>query len=120
MNYTNKQLKLALAKMLPELLDTEPLEAGDIPDTPLVLVWKQKQKHFPEHWTHTVLDTELLHLCHLVEETMEPGMLSHASSDWSKYVMTLGDITWRTKQSNIHATWQQRIQALATVKGIEI
>ena len=49
-----------------------------------------------------VLDTELLHLCWLVEETLSDIAME-------EYGITL----------TVHATWQQRIIALAKVKGIE-
>ena len=54
-----------------------------------------------------VLDTELLHLCWLVEEAMP------YSREWVDYTNILAN-------DAISATWQNRIIALAKVKGIEI
>ena len=96
--YTDTQLKQALAKMLPETTVTWwslsnsiawMLENGDVGDD--------------------VKDTELLHLCWLVEETLT---FDEKVSEVSKLEI---------EASFTHmATWQQRVVALAKVKGIEI
>ena len=94
----DKQLKQALAKMLPKkvFMNTNGgqmynrLDAGFVP----------------------ILDTELLHLCWLVEET-----LNEINS--ADYAELLRPITANYKLL-YHATWQQRVEALAKVKGIEI
>lgn len=63
-----------------------------------------------------VLDTELLHLCWLVEDSIwdTPKM--------EDYIMHLSTQVHPVYQNNhlVHATWQQRTVALAKVKGIEI
>ena len=99
---TDKQLKQALAKMLPE---TNTIMCGD-------LRWKQGAQ--------VVLDTELLHLCWLVEETL-------AAHEASQYVIWLYDLNNPIDKhyraigfQKYHATWQRRTVALARVLGVEI
>ena len=98
---TDTQLKQALAKMLPREVGMTDL-----------LAWKVTNQNYGRY----VLDTELLHLCWLVEETLKreeqrfytrqlhPKYFDNLSGDWLV----------------LHATWQQRTIALAKVKGIEI
>ena len=93
MNYTDNQLKTALAKMLPSIAHVE--------------FGKQIQY---------ALDTELLHLCWLVEENIP-------CEQWVTYVDELRFITVGLTKNMFfypHATWQQRTIALAKVKGVEI
>jgi hypothetical protein len=109
MNYIDSQLnKSALAMMLPEKLVMRHAIVGN----GNLLAYKGTHQ--------AVLDTELLHLCWLVEETLY--------GDYEKYSQELvsevkiGDIAvdrdyWSPPY---HATWQQRVIALAKVKGIEI
>ena len=60
-----------------------------------------------------VLDTELLHLCWLVEETLD----EQKQCDFIAELMDgMGLSLWQ----RYHTTWQQRVIALAQVKGIEI
>ena len=92
MKYTDKQLKQALAKMLPELV----FESGDL------YVYDTE---FGSGGHSIVLDTELLHLCWLVEENLENKL------NLNYYNLIVLDP---------HASWQQRVEALAEVKGIEI
>ena len=103
--YTDTQLKQALAKMLPELLiSAPPLLSWRIGGLPRVLA------------------TELPHLCWLVEETLDTvGDLEEPPelriSQVSEYVYLLAqDYAFQS----IHATWQQKVIALAKVKGVEI
>ena len=84
MNYTDAQLKQALAKMLPE---TEP------------------------YWRN-ILDTELLHLCWLVEETL-------SADEKSQYLLYFWDLE-QSRWDDQHATWQRRTVGLTKVKGVEI
>jgi len=74
-----------------------------------MLYWKGKNIEWEGE---PVLDTELLHLCWLVEET-----LNEINS--ANYAEFLRPITANYKLL-YHATWQQRVIALAKVKGIEI
>jgi hypothetical protein len=111
--YTDTQLKQTLAKMLPEKLldDSRTHSTGQVE---CVLWFKDNQRNAIKGMP--VLDTELLHLCWLVEETlkdtpaMEDYLVSLASQAHPIY--HLDHLT--------HATWQQRATALAKVKGIEI
>ncbi len=96
---TDERLKQALAKMLP----------GYIYDT----------KGMGVRWLLNgaeVLDTELLHLCALVEQELAKNKWT-----WLPYANELNEICadeWHC--SSIRATWQQRVTALAKVKGIEL
>jgi len=110
MNYTDNQLKAALAKMLPK-------------QTKLAnFFW-----HVDERGclTRQIEDTELLHLCWLVEETINDGGV------WKCYCNRLWEVVCpQFEQMSglnaaialllLHATWQQRVIALAKVKEIEI
>lgn len=92
--YTDIQLKQALAKMLPDVIQHE---AG--------LTWYR-------HDGGEVLDTELLHLCWLIEETLtflDKG--NYFNSFWEGAFSVVGIC---------HISWQQRTIALAKVKGVEI
>lgn len=98
MTPTDQQLKQALAKMLPELAKVE----RAIPNG-THLYW--------ENINVFIKDTELLHLCWLVEETLkEPDEIL----EYEKHLLING--YWKS----IHATWQQRTIALCKVKQIEI
>jgi hypothetical protein len=114
MNYTDDQLKQALAKMLPNVIDIFTVEHS--PE--IVLVEKQTGAQYR--------DTELLHLCWMVEETIK---------DRVGFVRELFDVFERAYCDNeawdcldpvdisamlCHATWQERTVALAKVKGVEI
>ena len=93
MNYTDDKLKAALAKMLPEKVrwNTERWNG-------LTMVCQDVRNNDP------VLDTELLHLCWLVEENANV----YESAELAIILLAY------------HASWQQRVIALAKVKGIEI
>lgn len=90
MNYTDEQLKQALAKMLP----------NNISINDETLVWSSSSQY-----EHEVLETELLLLCWLAEKTLS----LHERFECYKILEGL-----------IWASWQQRVEALAKVKGIEI
>lgn len=96
--YTDTQLKQALAKMLPSVILFHP-------------GWKTNLACNASNM-RDVLDTELLHLCWLVEESLtltQRGnhFYSNMHEEWTDW-------------NACHATWQQRTIALAKVKGIEI
>jgi len=99
MNYTDNQLKAALAKMLPEKIETNLF--------PCVINWRQAVWGGKE-----VLDTELLYLCWLVEETLN----EIKSADYAELLRPIAG----NYKLLYHATWQNRTIALAKVKGIEI
>jgi len=97
MNYTHEQLKQALAKMLPDdLMIVNKLTHPIIP----MLYWKGKNIEWEGE---PVLDTELLHLCVMVEDRLEPLSEEYYFERISK-----------------RFNWQQRVIKLAEVKGIEI
>jgi hypothetical protein len=101
MNYTDEQLKQALAKMLPEKIRWNITGWQGIN-----LVWQAIYE--PQGcWKNDepVLDTELLHICWLVADTLSLNELYECD---------------KILESLIWATWQQRVKALAKVKGIKI
>jgi len=105
MNYTDEQLKRALAKMLPDTLQLVPYGREDN----LILCWNL------EGLSEPVRNTELLHLCWVVEETLNNAEYG----DYFEYLATSAHAIYRDS-ALCHATWQQRVEALAKVKGIEI
>ena len=74
-----------------------------------------QQLYYRENVEYQVLDTELLHLCWLVEETLD---------DEQKIMIQIYELCdlegHNGFASYYHATWQQRTIACAKVKGIEI
>jgi len=90
---THKQLKKALAKMLPKKITWEEFTSKDG-----TYYYYLVHKH-----NLLVLDSELLHLCWLVEKELNDV-----------------EANWYSKLVNYHSNWQERITALAKVKGIEI
>jgi hypothetical protein len=122
MNYTDTQLKQTLTKMLPDTLlwDTETSQHNtDRPqDEGWGLCWDSG---------NPVLDTELLHLCWLVEELLiqsqnlaEADMTDPDYALWTRYQGMLKEVCPKNYGATQHATWQQRVIALAKVKGVEI
>jgi hypothetical protein len=91
MNYTDKQLKQALADMLPQSI----YNGGELYIYEDDFAGLGGYRH--------VRDTELLHLCWLVEEELPP-------SSECDYFDSL----------SMRSSWQQRVAALAVLKGIEI
>ena len=108
MKYTDTQLKQALAKMLPDIIQSSLLGNQ--------ILWKNKNGSL-----RGVLDTELLHLCWLVEETLTEYKSAQYSDELIKQCSADAKNTAQPNNwSEAHATWQQRVVALAKVKGIEI
>jgi len=105
MNYTEEQLKAALAKMLPDILTIITKS----------IWWSNNTPEHPYPTLKPVLDTELLHLCWMVEETL-------TLDEWNEFKNTFENIlSWCIFPINfMHSTWQQRVIALAVVKKIEI
>ena len=105
-NQTNTQLKQALAKMLPEKLY-------------IINGIYQQFVSWSPGGRIPVLDTELLHLCWLVEETLTPAELTDFGCELVCLIMPPKSATphWGMLA---HATWQQRTIALCKVKGIDI
>jgi hypothetical protein len=103
MNYTDDQLKQALAKMLPETCYMTQ------PDNKL-LAWKDG---------HLVRDIELLHLCWLVEDNLTEK--EYEAYIYATYDFQLEMVAKTTKKWLwLSMPWQQRVETLAKVKGIEI
>jgi len=110
MNYTDEQLKKALAKMLPDKIyfDANYLVDNLAGIYSPSIIWKADCKYKE----YLVLDTELLYLCWLVEDDFN----SKQQDDYGKELYKLipyGKMLFS-------ATWQQRVIALAKAKGIEI
>ena len=95
---TDTQLKIALAKMLPE--DLMWTNYDD-------LKWIKNGNRFNTYGS--VRDTELLHVCWLIEQTID------LKDKWRWLGLIDGDYAEKS-----HATWQQRATALAKVKGVEV
>ncbi len=100
--YTDKQLQLALAKMLPKKLKASEL-------TERVFFWCNRNS-IP---THEVKETEWLHICWLIEQNIIKD--SGDVYSWDNYIALLQQHTFYSS-----ASWQQRAVALAQVKGVEI
>ena len=91
MNYTDKQLKAALAKLLPKKTYFG-INTGD-------LIWSTGEP---------VRETELLHICWLVEETLN----EMESADYAELLRPIG----ANYKLLYHASWQQRVVALIKAK----
>jgi hypothetical protein len=102
MNYTEEQLKKTLAKMLPEKIKCKECINEEDGNHYCYLVWNHPQCFNHGH-NLVVLDTEFLHLCNLVEKELNDV-----------------EANWYSKLVNYHSDWQERVTALAKVKGIEI
>jgi hypothetical protein len=105
MNYTDEQLKQALAKMLPETVCYEQES----------LYWQYEEIRYDRpvmNRGNRILDTELLHLCWLAEKTLSP-----IQTELYEKIFRLKFLYLYVA---IHVSWQQRVEALAKVKGIEI
>ena len=114
MNYTDTQLKQALARLLPGVVNRITLHTCD----------GDKEEHlfFRNRPQFYVQDSELLYLCWLVEETlgivgrmeMRRALVEHIQQ-YPNNECAVG-----YGERVCHATWQQRVQALAAVKGISL
>ena len=113
MNYTEEQLKKTLAKMLPEKITCKECIGEEDGNHYCYLVWNHPQCFNHGH-NLVVLDTEFLHLCHLVESQQ---LVAHQYDTFLDELDLLVDLN---KRGYVSATWQQRVTALAKVKGIEI
>lgn len=103
MNKQDEKLKRALAKMMPDVV-----EIGDFSR----LEWIDDRI-----CQKPVLDTELLHVCAMVEKTLGSSQCP-TQSQFCQYIIALQEICGETP--SLFATWQQRVTALAKVKGIEL
>lgn len=121
MNYTDQQLQLALAKMLPDMLAIEPVTLTN-GESYVRWCYNSLLNHPSRRLSLKVLDTEWLHVCWLVEETI---LASQQYAYMEKLASIAGECDcFETDASHAfrvgHATWQQRAIALAKVKGLEI
>ncbi len=100
------KLKAALAKMLPDTLLLTDHEG---------LKWIRGGDKFNTYGS--IQDTELLHVCHLIEQGLSDD--DHYNFRVELWALTEapGELANRNYPS---ATWQQRTIALAKVKGIEL
>lgn len=106
------KLKQALAKMLPEkLLGYTKSDHENYSEEYFHFEWRECDGH--NHFD-PVLDTELLHLCWLVECSMtQPQQIKYMGC--FKCIHAFGPAI-----PYMESNWQQRTIALAKVKGIEI
>jgi hypothetical protein len=110
---TNQELKLALAKMLPEKLWLNTTRRSD----GYCFCWTGKRESLTGY-DEEIKETELLHVCWLVEEGLSSG-------EQFTYRQKLGHLVIEERKCGwtkaiCHATWQQRAIALCKVKGIKI
>jgi hypothetical protein len=100
---TDQELRLALAKMLPEKIRVA--ESFFWIDGVL------------DNWT--VRDTEWLHVCHLIEKSMGPTTRNEFSHElecvMDSQPRDYKDMPWRAHL--VSTTWQQRAEALIKTKG---
>ena len=109
MTYTDAQLKQCLAKMLPERLAIRDSYINE--SNVRVTTYKPNLVWSSGIYCSEVKDTELLHICWLVEESLDEFVYGNS------YQSALCDVAFTRSRS---ATWQQRTIALAKVKGVEI
>ena len=108
MNYTDDQLKKALAKMLPEQIFLRETQ-NEALDYYCYLLWRGKSNpHDME-----VRDTEIVHLCWLVEDKL-------TEKEYYFYADVICDLSLAIVTKFLAMPWQQRVVALAKVKGIDI
>jgi len=106
---TDMQLKQALAKMLPNEVFI------GLDET---LCWHD----YNEQPAYPVVDTELLHLCWMVEQSLDVA----AGAQYGFLLDSIcgNDYNTGKRKGNTgrkeSASWQQRVIALCTVKGVEI
>lgn len=125
MNYTDKQLKVALAKMLPKVIQIVSMDFNNP-----IISWVERPVHkmlsdagFPTAEPF-VRDTELLHLCKIAWDTLDRRQRVSYGTQLREAVIASGghaassiyDLTVCCE----NATWQQRVIALAKMKGFEI
>jgi hypothetical protein len=105
MTHTDTQLKQALAKMLPEKLEYK---------------WNGLYHNLP-HTQEAVSNTELLHLCWLVEETLVNFRKYHDNlCQICEPARTTPMIPDEYVKMLLHATYKQRVIALVKTLNIEI
>jgi len=103
----DNDLKQLLAKMLPETV--EDYGGG-------ALLWRQPIGTKGACIKSRVKDTELLHLCSLVEA----GLTVVESCTYFDLLRSIEPDNEAAGAFAYHATWQQRVTALAVVKGVTL
>lgn len=109
MNHPDTQLKLALAKMLPETVEIREQHHGLDPRR--TYWWRDGQGR-------QIVDTELLHLCWLAEHSLDEATQENYLD--AVYSVANPESMLNDDWNLFHASWQQRTIALAKVNGIEI
>ena len=112
MQYTNEQLKRTLAKMLPDEVEMHDSVFGE------KLFWNRAPVGGHRQLCEA-LDTELLHLCWLVEETLTIEQQITYLNNLYREPSVENNSKWRI-HPDCHATFEQRTIALAQTLGIEI
>ena len=103
---TDTQLKRCLAKILPEKVKFDSTE-----DEGEDLRWRNM-------WRTRVSDTELLHVCWLIERTLQSNQLEEYSDALASTDSGVRD--YAIESSICHWSWQSRTIALAKVKNVEV
>ena len=124
MNYTDEELKKTIAKMLPDVISYREVTAYESGKIVCLLQWGAE---WDDEDGCAVRETELLHLCWLVEKTLnETEFADYAEFlhfcwlvEKTLYAEFLRPITVNYKLL-YEASWQQRVVALAKAKGIKI
>lgn len=105
-----QKLQLALAKILPEKVDCPSYELIEQHlDKRLLYFWKDTKK-----W---ILETEMLHICWLIEQGMT--VLEQDALCVALCELVIKQTSWCNFLA-IHASWQQRAKAICKVKGVDV
>ena len=113
--FGDAELKQLIAKMLPDMVEWFPFSMeGDSEQEPFI-AWRNGDD---------VLDTELLHLCSLAEAVMRSDQFTYTAY-WRHLFQVVAGKRWGGDIGYFHfematATWQQRVTALAVVKGVSL
>jgi len=111
-----QQLKLALAKMLPEKICLG--QGAAVGET--LFYWHNSETEYRGPEQDEVLpqirDTELLHVCWLVEETLDKDQ----ARDYTYLISNFDEAKVAADWYPWHTPWQRRAEALAKVKGINL
>lgn len=100
------KLKIALARMLPDKIFIKDDGGGQFS-----LYWHGGRQHTIHSWWDKISDTELLHICWLVEQTL-------SGDEYTHFLLHLHKMTNSVRTTS--ATFEKRAQALAKVKGVEV
>lgn len=95
---TDKELQIELAKMLPEMINIGSSRNALAP------CWAMGME---------IADTEWLHVCHLVEQTLGDDNSLYGRVCYANVLMGI----CKTHAACVFASWQQRAQALVVVKS---